>query len=161
MTPSTFISCLKKYFESNFTHALRNNCSERNCRLVLDNCRERIIIKGEEIRKNNNESICDNIIFISKNKIIIINVELKSKTIDYGKIINKFRQTPIYTKNFLNCCKKDFLKYTYIPIILAKSWNVITKRKFKNQKVRFENKNYDLILSDCGIRISIILSKYT
>ena len=157
-----FLNIIEDEVRNVNSNSLKSSCNENNCSLNLQGFSRRLIIKGEEIRDNVNESICDCIIYTSDENFIIGNIELKSKGTPYDQIEKKFENTPKYTERFLVSFNEEELgKYQYFPIVLAKRWDSISKRKFKNCSVRFKGKNYKLILRDCGNRLKDIIIKYT
>ncbi|MHA1491104.1 MAG: hypothetical protein ACTSRI_15835 [Promethearchaeota archaeon] len=158
----SFLNIIEEEIKKLNSNALIDRCIERNCSLNLKGYQSKIIIKGEKIRETENVSICDCIIYITHKNFIISNVELKSKSSPYDNIVNKFENTPKYTEKFLISINKEELeKSQFFPIILAKRWDSITKRKFQKNIVVFKGKKYKLILRDCGNKLKDIIAKYS
>ena len=81
-----------------FAHALRPRCSERGCTLSLQGLGDRVVLKGEEIsqaRQARKPPMCDCIIFVVDDSIVIGIVELKSKTVDASQVEKKLVNTDI------------------------------------------------------------------
>ncbi|MHA1438146.1 MAG: hypothetical protein ACTSPD_11265 [Promethearchaeota archaeon] len=158
----SFLNIIEEEIKKANSNALINKCSESKCSLNLEGYQSKIIIKGEKIRETENTSICDCIIYIIHSNFIISNVELKSKSIHYDNIVNKFENTTKYTEKFIiSVNEKDLENIQYFPIILAKRWDSITKRKFQKYLVIFRGKKYKLILRDCGNKLKNIIARYS
>ena len=147
------INCIK----ANFARATIRNCSEQNCKLRLDGLSNFIILKGERICKN--RKICDCIIFIIKNCIIIGIVELKSKTVHAREILKKLHNGSVTALRILKKCSNKEIKKEFYHLVLCKGWSSSSEYiKLTKEKIIIEGKRYNIIPKRCGISFSALIS---
>jgi hypothetical protein len=114
-------------------------------------------LKGEKICRN--RKICDCIIFIERNgKIIVVIVELKSKTIDVNEVVEKFQNASQVASEILNSCNSGNHKVDFFPIVLAKKWRNIERKKLTDERIEFRNRNYLILPKSCGTPLNQILN---
>ena len=100
-------------------------CSEHNCYVGLHGFRKRIIFKGEHAvcqALGKDKKACDCIIFTDKRSLVVSVVELKSKTIDYQAVKEKFDNTVKAVELILNHYNYT-TNFRIIPILLTISLN--------------------------------------
>lgn len=131
-----------------YTDAIIQNCSEKSCRLRLDNLCNYIILKGEKIHTQ--KKICDCILFwIEKDLIIIGLIELKSRITHVNDAVKKLENGTIAALSILEECKNR-MKYKIFHIIMSKKIDSPEISMIRTRKIIFEGKKYDIIYKRCG-----------
>lgn len=149
----SFIECIRKKFGDS---AIKK-CKEKRCNLNLENIRNHIILKGEKICRN--RKICDCIIFIERNgKIIVVIVELKSRTVRVNEVVQKLQNASQEASRILNSCSSGNYKVDFLPIVLAKKWINIERKKLTDERIEFRNRNYLILPKSCGTPLHQILN---
>ena len=139
-----------------------NKCSDHDCYVKLRGIRKHVIFKGEELvceKLGKKKKACDCVIFTVKYGILIVSlVELKSLTIDYGAVQEKFDNTVMAAKLVLNrcCITKNF---QINLILLTKSYykpsNNPRARGFK-PKITDKNKFF---YDQCGTQLNDLIKR--
>jgi len=149
----SFIECIRE----KFGNSAIKHCKEKGCNLNLENIRNHIILKGEKICRN--RKICDCIIFIERNgKIIVVIVELKSRTVHVNEVVEKLQNASQVASQILNSCNSGNYKVDFFPIVLAKRWITIESKRLTDERIKFRNKNYLILPKSCGTPLHQILN---
>lgn len=146
------IDCVK----SKFTNAIITRCSEMGCRLKLDGLSNYVILKGERICQD--RRICDCIIFIRDDSIIIGIVELKSKTAHSSEIEEKLTNGSLIALKILERCCDNSVKFEFYHLVLSKSWYSSEYMVIISRKIRVRGKKYEIIPKRCGVSFSKVIS---
>lgn len=146
------IDCIK----GNFTDAIVARCSERGCKLRLSGLGNHVVLKGERVCKD--RRICDCIIFTRDSYVIIGIVELKSKTIHSGEIVEKLTNGSEIALDVLRECSDNCPTFDFYHIILCKSWHPSEYRVIVSRKIIVRGKRYDIIPRRCGVSFSALIS---
>ena len=148
------IDCIK----GNFTDATVVRCSERGCKLRLSGLGNHVVLKGERVCKG--RRICDCIIFTRDSYVIIGIVELKSKTIHSGEVVEKLTNGSEIALAILKKCSNNTpLNHKFYHVVLAKRWRnseyvIITKRG----KISVAGQKLPILLKRCGVSFSMLIS---
>jgi hypothetical protein len=154
----SFIECIRE----RFGNSAIKHCKEKGCNLNLENIRNHIILKGEKICRN--RKICDCIIFIERNgKIIVVIVELKSRTVHVNEVVEKLQNALQVASEILNSCNSGNHKVEFILTILAKKWSSKESREYvllikKRKAICGDKKNCRISRGSCGTPLNQILN---
>ncbi len=148
----TVISCIKK----DFADMVIARCSEVGCKLKLNNLNNHVVLKGENICQD--RKICDCIIFVRDNPVIIGIIELKSRNIHSSEIVEKLTNGSEIALDILEKCRDNDMKFEFYHIALCKSWRSSEYRVIKSKKIVVNGKKYDIIPKKCGESFSMLIS---
>jgi len=143
--------------ENNFTYAIIKRCSETGCELRLNNLTRYIVLKGENICRD--EKICDCIIFLED--ILIALVELKSRTAKAGSVVEKLTNGSLVAINILESYLDKTIRLNFYHIVLCKRWRVSEYRVITSRKISIRGKTYDIIAKRCGVSLSELISIFS
>jgi hypothetical protein len=150
--------------ERDFAHALRRGCSEKGCRLKLDGLGDHVVLKGEALCQDPRERqrMCDCIIFVAGNSVIIGIVELKSKTAHSSEVVDKLTNSSEIALEILRKCVDSNISVEFRHILLHKGLDGTERRKMGKQRIRVRGKGgkYDIITKRCGISFSTVVSGF-
>ena len=136
-------------------HAVIARCSERDCKLKLDGLSNYVVLKGEKICRDH--KICDCIIYIKKDHIIICMVELKSKTVDSSEVEEKLTNGSVIALDILGRYD-ECMKVKFYHLVLSKRWRTSEYRVLTSRKIIVRGKKYDIIPKRCGVSLSEVVS---
>ena len=127
-------------------------CREHGCSIVLAGLPTHVVFKGELLVESGT-SACDCIIFDARNGLTASLIEIKSSSMDSGKIQ---KQLEGGGKKVLEMTKA--LGQADLPLIVA----LIAKRyprtvlfnHLKCKKVKIGHKEYPIILGKCGMKLA-------
>ena len=140
------IDCIK----SHFSDKTISRCSERNCKLQLDDLSDYVLLKGEAFYSD--RKMCDCIIFTIRGESIAIGlIELKSKKIDVEAVEKKLKNGLEAVSEILDVCDHKDLRYEFYPILLYKGIRPSTLRMIRPRKIPFKGRKYEIITKTCGI----------
>lgn len=148
------IRCIK----SNFSGAIIACCSEKGCRLRHNGLTNYIILKGERICKD--RRICDCIIFIKDNGIIIGIIELKGKTIHVSEIIEKLSNGSEIALYILDKCNDNSIRFEFYHIVLSKKISTSEYKMITKRRIRIRGRSYNIIPKKCGVSFSTLISDF-
>ena len=146
--------------KSDFSHALRRGCSESKCTLKLGGLGEYVVLKGEGLYRD--RKMCDCIIFLAGNSVVIGIVELKSKTAHSTEIIEKLTNSSEAALDILKKCTDSQIDFEFFHIVLCKGWSPSELRKLKNRRieVRGKGEKFSIVTKRCGVTFSSIVSEF-
>ena len=137
-------------------------CSEHNCYVGLHGFRKRIIFKGEQAvcqALGKDKKACDCIIFTDKRSLVVSVVELKSKTIDYQAVKEKFDNTVKAVELILNHYNYT-TNFRIIPILLTISLNKTSSHpRARGIYVKIGSKNKSPVYDQCGAQLAGLIRK--
>ncbi len=142
--------------KSDFAHAVVKRCEDKGCILKLDKLENYVVLKGELIRQQKDEKMCDNIIFKLNKQIIVSVVELKGKGPSLSKIKKQLEEGRNTALDILRKYNVNVAASRFYFIALATSW-AATQLKKGHQKEKKEpyvevaGKRYNIIRKKCGI----------
>jgi len=152
----SIIDCIK----DNYCDAAVSHCAEKECKLRLTGLDNYVILKGEKICKD--RKICDHIIFVGNDLILIIVVEFKSRNARPREIEEKL----------VNCSRAavDILekrvgvdsppKFEFYHLVVVRNWRPHEYRRIVNTKLTIRGKRYDIIPKARDVSLFDLLSNY-
>ena len=131
--------------------AAKISCCNEKCSIRIGNTHNFVMLKGELLVKTNPEKMCDCIVFQDNKKIAII--ELKSSSLDVGKIIEKFVNSGTKSRSIaLSFDRTD--KFELFFILLAKNYsNYFAHDRLRRSKFKIGGKTYGIMLGTCGCEL--------
>lgn len=144
--------------KSDFAHAFRSRCSESGCTLRLDGLSNRVVLKGEELYQD--RKMCDCIIFIVDDSVIIGIVELKSKTVRTSEVADKLINSSEIALDILEKYADRHMKPIFRHILLHKGLNDSERRKIERSRINVRGRKYDIITKRCGTSLYMLISDY-
>ncbi len=133
--------------KSKYSIAKISRCNEQ-CKIDVRNKHNFVMLKGESLVQNQPEKMCDCIVFQDNKKIAII--ELKTKSLDADKIIDKFTNSgkkSISIATFFDRANKFDLFF----ILLAKNYGRHAEYQvLHNRTIKIDGKSYKILLKTCG-----------
>ena len=139
-----------------FSKGLAKNCSERGCRLRLNGLSNRVILKGEKICEDH--KVCDFILFVNNNHIIIGIVELKSKTVHPSEVVEKLTNGSEIALNILGKSTNKPITVNFYHLVLAKGWRPFEYKVITSKKIIVREQKYHIIPKRCRVFFSTIIS---
>ena len=138
------IDCIK----SHFSDKTISRCSERNCKLQLDDLSDYVLLKGEAFYSD--RKMCDCIIFTIRGESIAIGlIELKSKKIDVSAVEEKLENGVKAVSEILDVCDHRYLSYEFYPILLHNGARSSMLRMIRPRKILFKGRSYGIITKKC------------
>ena len=144
-----------------YRFAKQHECCENDCSLNLGSLSNYTILKGEKLARSmrKHTKMCDCLIFISKNKLIILLVELKHTTnLDDTEISGKF-ETGVAIVNQVLKEQKVSQTPKIFPILLSKSLSssLATYALVTNIRVCINGQKKSLRCKECNCSLNDIL----
>lgn len=140
-----------------FAHALRARCSENRCTLGLAGLRERVILKGDDIHQD--RKMCDCIVSIVDDSIIVGIVELKSKTVHASEIMDKLANSSEVALKIIEKYAANHIKPEFHHLVLSLSQPRGIELKKIKKGIRVRGKKHEIISRRCGTSFSDVISK--
>lgn len=150
----SIIKCLEKINHDSVV----DRCCDSGVKLAMGDLKNYVILKGEKACDGN--MICDCVIFLEKDNIIICLIELKNKNMHASDIETKISNSAKLALELLEDCKKTSLKIEIYPILLYKNINHTEFPKIKQIKIVIRDKCFSIIAQKCQYPLCEILSKY-
>ena len=144
----------------NYSNSTTNSCKENKCALHLDgvNRKSLAIIHGTKYQKNHNyhKKLCDRILFCSEHGFIIATIELKGgRRIRMSEAIQQIQNGLQVAKDILG----DHRVADWLPLLLYSGrMKPYETKLLLARSVTFAGERKNVIKSDCGNRLSTILS---
>ena len=131
----------------------------RNCCVKLERARAPQIYKGEQLALyvlGEQKKACD--CFIFDNERCVVLVELKSRTVDFSAIIEKF-DNGVEVMNLL--LDTQATNYKIIPALLVKAFNTKPSNNPRTRRlsIKINGKNKTIVYGKCGMRLADIVAK--
>ena len=139
-----------------FAHALRSRCSENRCTLGLAGLRERVILKGDNIHQD--RRMCDCIVFMVDDSVIVGIVELKGKTVHASEIIDKLANSSEVALKIIEKYAANHIRPEFYHLVLSLSQRGIELKKIK-KGIRVRGRKHEITSRRCGTSFSDVISK--
>lgn len=147
-----------KCIESQYQYAVTKRCAEAGCKLDLSDLKGYVLLKGETL--NPNQSMCDCLIFLMKNSVLIVGVvELKSKTVNLSQVISQLANGIKCAFEAINECRGDWQAAKLYVAVLANRWSASVLKTLKNRynsRIEFHGEKFPILTRGCGTRFSEI-----
>ena len=143
--------------KSNFAKAIVKGCSESGCTLELADLGKHVVLKGEKIHAD--RKMCDCIIFVVNDSVIIGIVELKSKTVHSSEVIKKLANSSEVALNVLEKCTDNHADSRLYHIVLCKRWKIVELKNMK-KGLKVRGKDHNIITKRCGVPFSTVISEF-
>jgi hypothetical protein len=137
---------LLEYIERNHHNLIIRRCSEKGCRLRVDNLGNHVIIKGERLYRQC--KICDCIVITEENKIAL--VELKGKTAHVNQIFEKLENCAEAASTLVVENNQNPRDFKLCFVVLCKNWRVSEYRLITGHRIRHQGKKYDIYAKKSG-----------
>ena len=137
--------------ENEYSAAKISCCNER-CKIRIGHKHNFVMLKGELLAQIQSEKMCDCIIFQDNRKIAII--ELKSSSLDAGKIVDKFKNSGKKSMSIAISFDRtsDFELYF---ILLAKNYSdYFAHDRLRRSKLKINGKTYRILFGKCGCKLN-------
>jgi len=106
------------------------------------------MLKGELLVQSQSEKMCDCIVFQDNKKIALI--ELKSNSLEVGKIIEKFVNSGMKSISIAKSFERQS-DFELFLILLAKSYhNYFAHDRLRRSRIKICGKRYRIIFGRCG-----------
>lgn len=132
--------------ESKYATAKISCCNEK-CKLRIGRKHNFIMLKGELLVKNQPEKMCDCILFQDNQKIAVI--ELKSSSLDAGKIIEKFTNSGKKSLSIATSFDKTNHFELYFILLAKKFSNYFAHDRLRRSKLKIDGKTYRIVFGKC------------
>ena len=134
-----------KKIESKYSTAKISCCNER-CNIRISDQKNSVMLKGELL--SSGEKMCDCIVFRNDKKIVLI--ELKSSSLNVGKIIEKFENSGKRSLSIATSIESKS-KFTLFFVLLAKNYsNYSAHDRLRRSRLRINGGRYMIQLGRCG-----------
>ncbi len=152
----------KSYLQSSFAECICSSCERKGCKLVLDSLdtHHLIIIDADEYKKREDVKgrICDFFLFYLAGGTSLAIVELKSGLV-------KALVAKAQVENSSRVAFRIMDAHTvsnFLPIILyGRGISRLDSQVLRQVKVRFQGKDWMIIVEPCGSHFTEIISKYS
>ena len=144
----TIIDCVRQQAPL----AVVPECSEEGCELRMNGLRNYIVLKGELARRD--IEICDCIIFLEGNPLIVALVELKGKTVHASAVVTKLTNgTNAALEILANSDTRQ--RPIFRHLVLAKRWHRGTEfRVITSRRIHAAGKKYLILPKPCGFSLA-------
>ena len=141
--------------KEDYGYALRSECSENKCSLMLDGLSNHIVLKGDAISQD--VKMCDCIIFVVDGSTIIGIVELKSKSPDSSEIVEKFNRSTETALAIFEKYGDRRTEFRFCYLALARKWKTPELNHIKRNKITVKGKQYSINTKRCGVSFSDVI----
>ena len=160
MRPSSFKNTCRIFkmilqeIKKEYGNSVIKECKDSGCCLNMHKMSDYMMLKGELVSPD--QKMCDCIIFHSSKKVI--HVELKSKSLDPGQIIDQF--TNAGQKSWLILASLDSTdRFEPVFILLAKKYqNHSAVDMLRRKKIKIQGNRYSIRLEHCGDLLRNLIS---
>ena len=137
-----------------YVHAVVDCCSEHGCSIRTDTGKDSVILKGERLVQTQPEKTCDCIVFQNDKKIAI--VELKGRSLDVDKIIDKFTNSGRKSIDIARSLESG--RFSLYMVLLTKSYgNSSARRIIQKSRIMVDGKKYLIHTKRCGASLKEII----
>jgi len=128
-------------------------CRDEGCSLTTDGIPAHVILKGEALLDD--WKMCDCIIFISRQPLLIVMAELKSKTVSVTSVMEKLTNATDFVQVVMGHLKVQ--DYSLVHVVLARRWDTSEYRVLTCRRVQCGGKRHPVIPRRCGDRLAAVL----
>jgi len=148
------ITCIRNRLAS----AVSRSCSEKSCECRLDGLTNFVVVKGEKVGQG--LKICDCIIFVGGNPVIVGLVELKGKVAHASEIQEKLSNGTIRALEILEACSAKTPNFRLLHVVLCKRWHPSEYRIVTRKRVEARGSTYSILPKGCGTSFRAIMSDF-
>ena len=153
---------LKSALLARFSNCLSTSCRERQCGLRLDSLRRSsmVIIDGRKYQElfRFSESLCDRIVFHMEGNTTVAVVELKSGRLDAQQSTKQLINGAQIAEDAMGSA---YRANNFLPMVLrGRRTHTAELKVLGNAKLRFQDKEYSIILERCESSLKSIIEKY-
>ena len=152
---------ITEHAKHKFKYAEIGKCQDHRCLLRLDGLSNYVRLKGERLSED--EKICDCIIFIHKENIILVIAELKGKNPKAGEIVEKLEACLTQALKILESCPIRGVgggNIDFYPVLLAESYRQPEYKLIASRRITFNGKRYNIIIKKCGEYLNKIIDEF-
>jgi len=151
------LKALDNYVQANLPGARIQKCCESRCTLRLDDLRPFILLKGEKVRPQ--QRMCDCIVFLERDSLIMAMAELKSGTVDVSQVVEKLRNGSRAAIAIVHAASGTQRDIGACFVVLARRWHRSEHKLLthKSNRIRVEGTKHPILPRRCGTRLSGLL----
>ena len=152
---------LRHTLSNDYQNCLVNSCRKEGCTLKIGSLgsKDRFIIDGDKYIEHHKHTggFCDYVVFHLSANVAVGVVEMKSGRVGASDAVAQIRNGTAFTENLV----KSIGQVKYYPVLLhGRGIHSIDLRNLRTQKVRFQGRNYSVIVKRCGVDFKDILKEY-
>ena len=132
------------------------NCKDPNCKLNFDSFNDPFIIKGDKYRTD--IKMCDCIMFIQKDGIILVCAELKSRTVHVSDVVKKLQNSIDSIRPFLSQNRETLSPRDIHFLVIAIGFNNPVIKSLERKKIRIGNRKLPILTRKCGYSLKTLLT---